>query len=123
MAADDWPFADPTNTVAITTRQVLREGYPVLFVSHDTDGNWQVLCGTITDEKDALVICLGEAVQRDRSIAGPADMPRGWSAWRRSSGEPWTPESRRFAAPRSCRARQHRHRRGVPLLPAGDPGG
>jgi len=94
LAADEWPFADPTNTVAITTRQVLREGYPVLFVSHDPDGNWQVLCGTTTDEKDALVICLGEAVQHDRSIAGLADMPRGWSAWRRSPGDSWTREPR-----------------------------
>jgi hypothetical protein len=90
--ANKWPFADPTNTVAITTRQVLREGYPVLFVSHDTDGNWQVLCGTTTDEKDALVICLGEAVQRDRSITDLADMPRGWSAWRRSPGDSRTRE-------------------------------
>ena len=34
FTADEWPFADPPNTVAISTRQVLREGYPVLFVSH-----------------------------------------------------------------------------------------
>jgi hypothetical protein len=72
---------DPiSSAIAITTRQVLHEGYPVLFVSHDSDsdGDWQVLCGTTTDEKDALLICLGEAVQHDRPIAGLADMPRGW---------------------------------------------
>jgi hypothetical protein len=64
----------------------------VLFVSHDTDGTWQILCGTTTDAKDAIVICLGEAFQVDRSIAGLADMPRGWSAWRRSPDDSWTRE-------------------------------
>jgi hypothetical protein len=93
FTAEDWPFADPPNTVVISTRQVLREGYPVLFVSHDSDGDWQVLCGTTTDAKDALVIRLDEALQLDHSIASLADMPRGWAARRRSPGDSWTRES------------------------------
>jgi len=92
MTADEWPFADSINTATITTRQVLLDGHPVLFVSHDSDGNWQILCGTTTDATDALVISLGEALQRDRSIASLADMPRGWSARRRSPEDPWTRE-------------------------------
>jgi hypothetical protein len=92
MTADEWPFADSTNTVTITTRQVLRDGHPVLFVSHDSDGTWQILCGTTTDATDALVISLGEALQHDRSIASLADMPRGWSARRRAPEDSWTRE-------------------------------
>ena len=38
MTSDEWPFADSSNTATITTRQVLHEGQPVLFVSHDSDG-------------------------------------------------------------------------------------
>jgi hypothetical protein len=33
FSAKDRPFSDPPNVVAISTRQVVREGYPVLRVS------------------------------------------------------------------------------------------
>lgn len=92
FAASDWPFSDPTNTVAISTRQVLKEGYPVLLVSHDLDGDWQVLCGTTTNVEDALVVCLGCAFENNRSIGALADMPRGWTAWRDSPDDPWVRE-------------------------------
>jgi hypothetical protein len=32
-----WAFADPPNVAVITVKQVLREGMPVLYVSHDED--------------------------------------------------------------------------------------
>ena len=92
FSADDWPFSDQTNAVAISTRQVVLEGYPVLRVSHDLDGDWQVLCGTTTDVNDALVVCLGCAYQRNPSIGSLANMPRGWTAWRDSPDDPWTRE-------------------------------
>jgi len=91
---DEWPFSDPVNAVAITTRQVVREGYEVRRVSHDYDGDWQVLCGTTTDVADALVVCLGCAFQRDRSIGQLAGMPRGWSAWREHYGATWELEQK-----------------------------
>ncbi len=53
----DWPFSDPTNAVAISTRQVVGAGYPVLRVSHDFD--WRLArCSvrTTADIKDALVV-------------------------------------------------------------------
>ena len=92
FSPSDWPFVDPTNAVAISTCQVVHHGYPILRVSHDFDGDWQVLCGTTTDVKDALVVCLGCAFQRDPSIGALADMPRGWTAWRGSAGDPWIRE-------------------------------
>ena len=40
----DWPFADPTNVATITVRQIVRDGQPILHVSHDhEDGGWQFL--------------------------------------------------------------------------------
>ncbi len=77
MTSDEWPFADSTNTATITTRQVLHEGDTVLFVSHDSDGTWQILCGTTTDEADALVISLGEAPAERPLLCKPTAMPRG----------------------------------------------
>lgn len=85
----EWPFSTPTNTVAFTTVVVLREGHPVLLVSHDHDGDWQFLCGTTNDIANCLIVCLSCAYQRDTSVGELADLPIGWQAWRDSVDAPW----------------------------------
>lgn len=85
----EWPFPDPINTAAFTTTRVLRDGYPVLLVSHDQDGDWQFMCTTTNDSADAEIVCLGCAYERDRTVAEVADLPPGWQAWRDSVGGPW----------------------------------
>lgn len=92
LPADEWPFSDPMNALAFSTRQVMREGHPVLRVSHDFDGDWQVLCGTTLDSADLLVVCLGCAYQQNPSIGALADLPLGWTAWRDSPQMGWTRE-------------------------------
>ncbi len=85
----EWPFSDPTNVVAISTVRVFRENYPILRVSHDEDGDWQVLCDTTVETKDAIVVCLGCAYQRDKTIGELSDLPMGCMAWRDYIGGPW----------------------------------
>ncbi len=95
FADSEWPFRDAANAVAFTTRQVFRGGFPVLLVSHDDDGDWQILCGTTTDTKDLLVVCLGCANQRDKSIGLLlADLSRWGGALRDSDTDPWQRDSR-----------------------------
>jgi len=86
---DEWPFQDADNTAAFTTTRVLRENYPVLIVSHDSEGDWQFLCGTTYETADLLVVCLGCAFDRDRSVGELADLPVGWQAVRESKESPW----------------------------------
>lgn len=84
-----WPFEDPRNTAAITTRQVL-EGAPILRVSHDADdGSRQFLCGTTNETSDGRVVGLGGLCDRDPSLLELADLPEGWLAWRERPGAPW----------------------------------
>lgn len=90
----EWQFSDPENAAAISTVQVLRQGFPILRVTHDNDGDWQILCGTTSDEKDGIVVCLGCAYQRDKTIGELADLPLGWIAWREHFGAPWQREER-----------------------------
>ena len=85
----DWSFAEPENVAAISTVQVFRQEYPILLVSHDDDGAWQILCGTTSDPKDGIVVCLGCVYQKDKTIAEVADLPPGWTAWRDHLGDPW----------------------------------
>jgi len=89
---DEWPFDEPMNRAAISTRQVVREGLPVLLVSHDEDGDWQILCGTTNNVDDALIVCLACAYEGTPDIGELADLPRGWTAWRDAPGERWSRE-------------------------------
>ena len=88
-----WPFTDPTDTGAYTTLRVLNEDYPILLVTHDEDGAWQVLCGTTNDSDDGRLACLGCLFLRDPSIGELADLPLGWRASRESAGFPWHREA------------------------------
>lgn len=85
-----WPFVAPQNTLAISTIPVMRDGYPVLLVSHDPDGIWQVLCNSTTKEEDCVVVCLGCCFEQDQSIGELSDLPLGWMAEREKLGAPWS---------------------------------
>ena len=89
FASSEWPFSDPPNVAAITTRPVLEDGHPILLVTHDEDGDWQVLCGTTNNPEDGRIACLGCMFDSDRSIGELADLPPGWRAWRDSANDPW----------------------------------
>lgn len=84
-----WPFDQPQNAAAITTRQVL-EGQPILRVVHyEDDHSWAFTCGTTNDESDGRVISMSEAVAIDTTIFEIADLPPGYGAWREAAGIPW----------------------------------
>lgn len=85
----DWPFDEPKNRAAFTTTRVAHEGHPVLLVTHDAEGDWQILCGTTGDPDHCLVVSLWCALERDPSIGELADLPLGWRAWRASTSEAW----------------------------------
>jgi hypothetical protein len=86
----DWPFADPPNVAAITTRQVVQEGEPVLLVCHDVDdGSWQFLTGGSFEVADGLLVSLRSMIDRDPRLAELAGLPLGWQAWRRRPDSPW----------------------------------
>jgi hypothetical protein len=70
------------------------ESYPVLLVVHDADGDWQVLCGTTNEAEHGMLVCLGCAFERDRSIRYVADLPLGWRAWREAPGAEWKRETK-----------------------------
>jgi hypothetical protein len=90
VLSDDcsWPFHEGKNIACFTTRQVL-EGLPILYVSHDNDGDWQFLCGTTNETEDCALVSLGEMLRWDETLVEVADLPGGWSASRDESYLPW----------------------------------
>ena len=86
-----WPFDQAPNVAAITTRQVLQDGLPILNVVHySEDHSWAFTCGTSDDVADGRVVGMGQALQRDPTLSTIADLPPGWHAYRRAVGQPWT---------------------------------
>lgn len=87
---EPWPFDQGENVAAVTTRQVLREGHPILRVVHYFDDHsWAFTCGTTDDPKDGRVVGMGSVLKLDSSLREIADLPPGWGAWRESVGAPW----------------------------------
>ena len=75
-----------------TTKPVVRDGHPILLVTHDREGDWQFLCGTTNRAEDGQLVSLGCIFERDHTIAEVADLPEGWSAYRRAKGAAWRRE-------------------------------
>ena len=91
ITKDAWPFADPKNVAVFTTTQVLRQGQPVLHVSHDDeDGAWQFHTGAAqVSTTDVMIVALEEMVEHDPTVCELADLPCGWFAERDRIGSPW----------------------------------
>jgi len=64
--------------IAITTRQVLHERWPILLVAHDAD-----------DTDSALVVGIESVAAVDHTILELSDLPLGWRAWRESPDARW----------------------------------
>lgn len=88
-SASPWPFKEAKNLGVFTTRQVIEEGYPILLVAHDDDGDWQFLCGTSNDTEDGRLVSLHCIVESHPSVAELADLPMGWQAFRDAPDTPW----------------------------------
>lgn len=85
-----WPFDQDPNVAAITTRQIIDLGFPILQVVHyDDDHSWAFLCGTTEDEDDYRLVHMEEILNLDKSIRLIAELPPGWSAWRTKKNSPW----------------------------------
>jgi hypothetical protein len=85
----EWPFTEPENAAVFTTSRAVRGGEPILLVSHNHDGDWQFLCGDVTEADECMLVCLACAYIRDKSVGVLADLPAGWQARRDNVGLPW----------------------------------
>lgn len=85
-----WKFSDAKNTAVITTRQIVNEGIPILYVSHDEDdGYWQFHYGDNVNIEDAMIVSLQELVNLDDTLNQLFDLPLGWIAIRKSTKDTW----------------------------------
>ncbi len=90
MSAPPQTVEQAQNLAVITLRQVIQDGIPVCFVSHDEDdGGWQFLTLESFTSADARVVGLGELLSHDPSLAELMDLQIGWKAFRKCVNSPW----------------------------------
>jgi hypothetical protein len=87
---NNWPFDQAPNVAAITTRQVIEDGRPILSVVHYADDDsWAFVCGTSNATQDGRVISMAQALKIDPTLSTIADLKPGWFASRGAIGAPW----------------------------------
>ena len=88
--SEEWPFDQAADVAAITTRQVIELNCPIRQVVHYSDDHsWAFLCGTTEETDDYRLIHMGEVLKLDESLRSIADLPPGWSAWRKAKDSSW----------------------------------
>jgi hypothetical protein len=83
-------FIEKLNTAVFTSKFVIENGSPILFVFHYDDGTWQFSGSEqhLSDE-DFRLVSLGEIIEHDESVNQLGDMPLGSEAIRLSPDSPW----------------------------------
>jgi hypothetical protein len=84
-----WKFPCSPHTSAYLSGTVDKGQEPIVYVSHDRDGDWQFLGDSMSDGGGPVLVCLHHPVDGDRSLEELHDLPQGWYAERASPGEPW----------------------------------
>lgn len=88
-AAAKYDFSEDRHMGVFLCSHVANQS-PVLFVSHDADGDWQFLCGAPHDEAEgARLVCLEQVVAADPGLNALSKLPRGQQAQRAKIGGEW----------------------------------
>jgi len=77
-------FTESKNKAVFTCKHVLDDKEPILYITHDSDDDWQFLCGRNDHtEEDGKIISLKNAVDIDTTINKLFEMPIGLGAERK----------------------------------------
>ena len=84
-------FKESLNTAVFTTIHVMKEGSPIVCVSHELDGDWQFMGDEFIEDytKVAMVVSLEEVIKADKSVLKVANLPIGYRATRKRKSEKW----------------------------------
>lgn len=79
------------NVAVFTTVFVLEKKSKIIYVSHDSEGDWQFF-GSEEDisEEDARVVSLAEIIEMEPSIKELLWMPEGMQCWKDLKSNEWT---------------------------------
>ena len=83
-------FAESLNTAVFTTRYILEEISPILYVyHHEDDGAWQFSSIEECSDSDIRLLSLDEIINIDSSVLELAELPLGGYAYRENKDSGW----------------------------------
>jgi len=85
----NFKFLEAENLATFTTRPVIDNELPILYVYHDEEGDWQFLCGSTNDSEDMRMVSLKYIVEIDNSVNELHNLGLGEYAWRESISDKW----------------------------------
>ena len=66
---DNWPWDQPPNCIVFTLREIIEDGGPILYVSHDLDDHgWQFLNLGEFKTENAMLVALSSIVEIDPTV-------------------------------------------------------
>jgi len=88
----EFRFKEPESKACFTCDHILKGERPILFVSHDANGDWQFMCGQNDHtDKNAKLISLVQATELDPTVNDLYEMPMDFGADRKSVKDKWEP--------------------------------
>lgn len=81
------------NRVCITTRYVVDDNSPIVYVAYDEDGDWQFFGADQIEESDAVVWSVKQIRAHDSTLKNLPDLQKGQSAVRDNVNGLWRIES------------------------------
>jgi len=83
-------FKDELNTAVLTTKFVVRNNSPILYVYHFFDGMWQFSGNEIIEnDNDYCLLSLEEVITIDNTVLEVAHLEEGFYASRIDKYSPW----------------------------------
>ena len=77
------------NKPVLSTRFIVEQNSPILYVYLDDDGDWQCLGGEEVDESDVHIISIGQLLELDPTLTTVPDLEKGESVSRINKQEQW----------------------------------
>jgi len=78
------------NQAVFTTKYILEDKQPILWVVCDEDGEWQFLGGQDVDMENMMIVSFQNILDYDASIKNVFDLQPNMEAKRERKNEDWT---------------------------------
>lgn len=82
-------FKESLKTIVFTSKYVVMQNSPIVYVAHHEDGAWEFWGEQIIDESEIMLVTLEQIIKKDISILELADLPVEFSAQRKSKDNDW----------------------------------
>ena len=83
-------FDIPMDTAVFSSTYIFKDGLPVLYVVHDSEGDWQFHAGNGDfDTSKLMLVSLKNVLDYDPALNEVSDLPVDFMATRKSVDDPW----------------------------------